>query len=209
MNGGGVAPSIHSPWSHVSRVSNYGFGHPSLPRGHSCAKAWSTTTKFLNLCKIICIQVSKHTSALKAHEVTTPYCNHGGSNGNQEKVKTVLGHLRSMLYPDRRGPEPRSKAPWRAEGVRRSACIATQEQACKQVKRKLKICVIKASICLIWSLCPVIGIAAGVRYPSNVLLFQGTVLAMAESDFLTESVSVMTTRKVTSCRKVTRPAQSD
>lgn len=57
------------------------------------------------------------------------------------------------------------------------------------MERKLNSFAIKASICLNWSLCPVTGIAGGVGYPSNVLLFQGTVLVTADGDFLTECVS--------------------
>lgn len=59
----------------------------------------------------------------------------------------------------------------------------------RQAKRKLKSFTIKASICLNWSLYPVTGIAGGVGYPSNVLLFQGTVSVTAEGDFLTECMS--------------------
>lgn len=92
MNGG-IAPSIRSPWSNVSRVSNYAFKNPRLPGWSPCAKAWSTTIKFLNLRKIICIQVSKHASALKAQKMTTLSPTMVAQMGIKEKSKLFLGIL--------------------------------------------------------------------------------------------------------------------
>lgn len=59
----------------------------------------------------------------------------------------------------------------------------------QQVKRKLKSFTIKTSSCLNESPYPVTGIAGGVGCPSDVLLFQGTLLVMADGDFLTGCMS--------------------
>lgn len=114
---------------------------------------------------------------------------HGGSNENKGEVKTVLGDLISTLHTDRRATEARHEAPCCVEGAQRPAFICNAGAGVRQVKRKLKSFTIKASICLNWSLYPVTGIAGGVGCPGNVLLFQGTVLVMAEGDFLIQCMS--------------------
>lgn len=104
----GTAPSLHSPCSDVPRVTHYACKRTRLPRWSSHAKAQSTTVKFLNLHKTICVQVSEHTSALTAQKISTLFLTDGSSNGNKGEVKTVLGHLMRMLHTKRRAPEPRS-----------------------------------------------------------------------------------------------------
>lgn len=57
------------------------------------AKARSTTIKFLNLRKIICIQASKHVLALKTQKITTLLPTMVAQMGIKEKSKLFLGIL--------------------------------------------------------------------------------------------------------------------
>lgn len=69
------------------------------PDGPNHAKAWSTTVKFLNLHKIICVRVSEHTSALKAQKTSILFPPMAVQMGIKEKSKLFLDILCPCYIP--------------------------------------------------------------------------------------------------------------
>lgn len=143
---------VSDEWWDCSLHPNYVCKDPRWPGCSSCAKPLSITIKFLNLCKVISIQVSKHASALKAQKTTTLFPRESSKASLSMQVSVWTGLYR------------------------------------------------------------VTGITGEVVCLSNALVFQGTVLVMDEGNLLNvcqHQLSVMTTRKIKSHRKVTGSVQCD
>ena len=131
-----LPPSI--PHGLMLAVSTYACKHPRLPGWSSRAKARPTTIKFPNVHKIICIQVSKNASALKAQKMTTLFPTMAAQTEIKEKSKLFLGILYPCYIPIEEPLSPGTRHPAVQKECRGRHESVTRERGCGKQRESSK-----------------------------------------------------------------------